>query len=46
MHTITIEYMTLGRMTLIMSTVRLFGRDGTDEEGMPVYWVVAGAPKS
>jgi hypothetical protein len=34
----------LGGMTMV--SVLLFGRDGTDEHGMPVYWVVFGAPKA
>lgn len=43
MHTIQRNNMSLGRLRLIMMSVRLFGRDGTDEYGMPVYWVVVGA---
>jgi hypothetical protein len=45
MHTITVNEMSLGRTRLTMVSVRLFGRDGTDQYGMSVYWVVVGAPK-
>jgi hypothetical protein len=44
-HFIDTREVTIGRMRLIVGSVRLFAHSGTPENGMPIYRVVVGAPK-
>jgi len=44
-HFIDLRVVTIGRMRLIVGSVRLFAHSGTAENGMPIYRVIVGAPK-
>ena len=43
-HFVDLRIVTIGRMKLIIGSVRLFAHSGTAEHGMPIYRVVVGAP--
>lgn len=43
-HSLSMDRFTLGRLKLLMVTIRLFANSGTDQKGMPIYKVVVGVP--
>jgi hypothetical protein len=43
MHVIQIGQQRIGRMRLVIVTVRLFANSGTDLNGPPIYQVIVGA---
>jgi len=45
LHMVDLRSVFIGRMTLIVGSVRLFAHSGTAEHGTPLYRVVVGAPK-
>ena len=45
MHMINMDIVTIGRIRLIVASVRIFANSGTANNGTPVYRVVVGAPK-
>ena len=44
MHMVQRSTITLGRMRLLMQTVRLFGNSGRKNHGLSIYYAIVGAP--
>ena len=45
LHRIDLEDIWFGGIRLLVSHIRLFARDGIEQNGMPIYTVIVGAPR-